>query len=221
MGHILGIGTLWPDFGLLSGAGTSNPLFVGANATAQYNQIFGTSSAGVPVENTGGSGTRDSHWRESILTNELMTGWAGPGTNLPLSRITVGSLADLGYTVNYAAADVYTPSSSQLTAARQASGSGASLLAPVGNSVSASSAAAFSDTFLPVRPHRSHALPVSHVHFIENDAADLATADSSISSRNRATDTFAGHDEQEDCSADRAWAELAEEWNPWPALAHA
>ena len=41
-----------------------------------------------------------------------MTGWAGPGTNLPLSRITVGSLADLGYTVNFAAADSYTPTSS-------------------------------------------------------------------------------------------------------------
>src|SRR5204863_4051211 len=127
MGHILGIGTLWSDFGLLSGAGTSNPIFTGANATAQYNQIFGTSARGVPVEATGGQGTADSHWRETVFTNELMTGWAGPGTNLPLSRVTVGSLADLGYTVNYAAADPFTPSSSGLTAGRQTSGTSSAL----------------------------------------------------------------------------------------------
>jgi hypothetical protein len=109
MGHVLGIGTIWSDKRLLVGAGTSNPIFVGAQATAAYNAIFGTSASGVPVENTGGSGTRDAHWRESILGSELMTGWVGPGTNLPLSRITIGSLADLGYTVNFAAADNFTP----------------------------------------------------------------------------------------------------------------
>jgi hypothetical protein len=111
MGHVLGIGTIWEDLGLLSGAGTSNPIFTGTQATAAYNQIFGTSARGVPVENTGGSGTADSHWRESILGSELMTGWVGPGTNLPLSTITIGSLADLGYTVNFAAADTFTRSS--------------------------------------------------------------------------------------------------------------
>jgi hypothetical protein len=110
MGHVLGIGTIWEDLGLLSGAGGSNPIFTGTQATAAYNQIFGTNARGVPVENTGGSGTADSHWRESILGSELMTGWVGPGTNLPLSTITIGSLADLGYTVNFAAADTFTRS---------------------------------------------------------------------------------------------------------------
>jgi len=61
------------------------------------------------VENTGGSGTRNAHWRESILGSELMTGWVGPGANLPMSRITIGSLADIGYSVNFAAADNFTP----------------------------------------------------------------------------------------------------------------
>jgi hypothetical protein len=108
MGHVLGIGTIWSTKGLLSGAGGSNPIFTGAQATAQYNAIFGTSATGVPVENTGGSGTRDSHWRESTFNNELMTGWLNSGVN-PLSRVTVASLADLGYTVNINAADGYTP----------------------------------------------------------------------------------------------------------------
>ncbi len=63
--------------------------FSPAQATAAYNQLFGTNARGVPVEATGGSGTALSHWRESVFTNELMTGWAGPGTNLPLSIVTV------------------------------------------------------------------------------------------------------------------------------------
>ncbi len=117
MGHILGIGTIWENRGLLSGAGTSNPIFVGAQATAAYNQLFGTSARGVPVENTGGAGTADGHWRDTIFVNELMTGWAGPGTNLPLSVITVASLADLGYQVNLAAADSYSRSLASSTIA--------------------------------------------------------------------------------------------------------
>lgn len=112
MGHVLGIGTLWSSRGLLVGASTSNPIFVGVHATAEYNALFGRTASGVPVENTGGSGTRNSHWRESVFSNELMTGWIGPGTSLPISRITIASLADLGYSVNIAAADPFAPAGS-------------------------------------------------------------------------------------------------------------
>ena len=38
------------------------------------------------------------------MTTELMTGWLSAGSN-PLSRVTVGSLDDMGYVVNYGAAD--------------------------------------------------------------------------------------------------------------------
>ncbi len=107
IGHILGIGTLWDERGLLTGAGTSNPRYTGTQATAQYNALFGLQETGIPVENSGGAGTRDSHWRDSVFTNELMTGWAGPGTSLPLSRITVASLADLGYQVDISRATPY------------------------------------------------------------------------------------------------------------------
>ncbi|MGC4002590.1 MAG: CARDB domain-containing protein [Pirellulales bacterium] len=61
MGHVLGLGTLWSSKGLLVGAGTSNPVYVGANAVAQYNSYTGGNATSIPVENTGGSGTRDSH----------------------------------------------------------------------------------------------------------------------------------------------------------------
>jgi hypothetical protein len=60
----------------------------------------------VPVENTGGQGTRDAHWRESIFGRELMQGFAKAG-GMPLSRITTGSLQDMGYLVNLNASDSY------------------------------------------------------------------------------------------------------------------
>ncbi len=107
IGHVLGIGSIWQYRGLLSGANTSNPLFVGAQATLEYSALVGHATNGVPVENSGGSGTRDSHWRESIFTSELMTGYIGPGVNLSLSRVTVASLADLGYQVNINASDAF------------------------------------------------------------------------------------------------------------------
>ena len=109
-GHVLGIGTLWSGKGLLTGGGSSDPYFTGAHAITEYQNMGGAHPNPVPVENTGGSGTRDSHWRESLLTTELMTGWISSGGN-PLSRLTVGSLDDMGYSVNYGAADSFSGAS--------------------------------------------------------------------------------------------------------------
>ena len=61
----------------------------------------------VPIEIGGGPGTAGSHWSEAVMGAELMTGDADMGVSLPLSRITVGAMQDLGYRVNYNAADVY------------------------------------------------------------------------------------------------------------------
>lgn len=128
MGHVLGIGTIWPTLGLVAGAGTSNPQFTGPRATAEYNALFGAGASGVPVEGTPAPlGTRDGHWRESVFGNELMSGYLSGASN-PISRVTVASLADLGYTVNMAAAGAYTPPSSVVAASRAAGGSGASLV---------------------------------------------------------------------------------------------
>ena len=109
MGHVLGIGGFWERFGLVTGKGTSNPRFTGPQALAEYNAIFGLSATGVPLENTGGPGTRDVHWRESLFGHELMTGFIEQAPPMPISRITVGALQDIGYTVNLNAADNYTP----------------------------------------------------------------------------------------------------------------
>jgi hypothetical protein len=104
LGHVLGLGTLWEDRGLLHGKDTDNPLFLGATAEDAYMEL-GVSSL-VPVENTGGPGTKNGHWRESVFRTELMTGWIGTGTN-PLSTLTIAALRDLGYAVSLGAADPY------------------------------------------------------------------------------------------------------------------
>jgi hypothetical protein len=107
MGHVLGVGTIWGLKGLLKRAGTSNPTFAGKLAMKEYRILRGGLIAKrVPVENTGGEGTRDSHWRETIFRNELMSGFIG-GTGNPLSRMTIGSLGDLGYEVDLDAGEAY------------------------------------------------------------------------------------------------------------------
>ncbi len=106
MGHVLGIGTIWSRKGVLKGAGTSNPTFTGAGAMLEYGTLRGTAQTAVPVENTGGPGTANSHWRDTVFGNELMTGFVGAAGN-PLSRLTVASLADLGYGVDLSAAEPY------------------------------------------------------------------------------------------------------------------
>jgi hypothetical protein len=60
----------------------------------------------VPVENTGGPGTADGHWRETVFRNELMSGFISAAGN-PLSRLTAASLGDMGYKVDLAAAEPY------------------------------------------------------------------------------------------------------------------
>ncbi len=107
MGHVLGIGTLWDRKGLLKNAGRQNPTFTGSGAMQEYKVLRATGrSKRVPVENTGGPGTRDGHWREVVFRNELMSGFISTPGN-PLSRVTVASLGDLGYQVDLDAGEPY------------------------------------------------------------------------------------------------------------------
>lgn len=99
MGHVLGIGTLWnvAPFGFdrtLRAGPDSDPYFTGRMANVHWNAEGGTNE--LPIENMGGPGTALGHWREATLNNELMTGFLNLGEN-PLSRITAGSMKDLGY----------------------------------------------------------------------------------------------------------------------------
>ena len=115
MGHVLGIGSLWSIKGLIQNPSTASSsldtFYSGTNGLAGFDEIGGATYTGgskVPIENTGGAGTINSHWREAVLRNELMTGTinSSSGGN-PLSALTVRSLIDLGYTVNTANEDPF------------------------------------------------------------------------------------------------------------------
>ena len=78
----------------------------------------------MPVENDTrryGAGTLDAHWRESVFDAELMTSsqLMERGTNEPLSLVTVAALDDMGYMVDYDAAEPYTLPASARAAARR------------------------------------------------------------------------------------------------------
>ncbi len=113
LGHVLGIGTIWQDgtrHQLLADTAGADPRYIGAAAihsAVDIGFLGGDSTRGVEVENVGGEGSRLGHWRESVYSTELMTSVDGPGNTAPLSRITVGSLHDLGYTTLDAGADFF------------------------------------------------------------------------------------------------------------------
>lgn len=107
MAHVLGFGTLWELMGLIVGAGTVNPIFMGANAMREYAALTGRPDpTPVPVANTGSVGTRDGHWRESVFGDELLTGFLS-GAVRPISRMSIAAFEDMGYEMNYEAADVF------------------------------------------------------------------------------------------------------------------
>jgi hypothetical protein len=152
MGHVLGIGSFWqfpPYFNLINYAPTTTtcrntttfttqPGFTGADAKLEYGVLGG--SGNVPVENQYGAGTKCAHWDEERFDNELMTGFLGgtsSATVNPLSRMTVGSLKDMGYQVNKNPANPYSiPSCSPACLRQQSDGVDIAnreiILAPVG-----------------------------------------------------------------------------------------
>lgn len=107
LAHALGFGSIWDRQGLLSGMGTTDPVFVGTAAAREFqSSISGYSGKLVPLENSGGPGTADGHWRSTVFQREIMTGFVTSMFS-PLSRITVGAMEDMGYKVAYEGADPY------------------------------------------------------------------------------------------------------------------
>lgn len=107
MAHVLGFGTLW-DTNSFGGAfaGTQSVYvdgsgqYTGAYALAEYRQEFDPDAMFVPVELNGGPGTADGHWDEDWEggSEDVMTGFLEGSTRL--SRTTIASFADIGYTTN-------------------------------------------------------------------------------------------------------------------------
>ena len=99
MGHALGytpgaqVYARWID--------RQNSLFTGANALREYRSLFVQPSApGVPLDAT------TAHWSEAVFDGELMSPIAESGREY-ISRVTIGALDDMGYMVDYAAAEPY------------------------------------------------------------------------------------------------------------------
>lgn len=118
MAHLLGFGTVWDLDHLLQDSTTNDPWFSGPAAQMAFRAADPSyRDKVVPVEAGGGAGTTLSHWRESVMTNELMTGFIdSPGPN-PLSAITIEAMADLGYTVDPSQADQWPTPGNGMTAA--------------------------------------------------------------------------------------------------------
>ncbi len=123
LGHALGIGTLWGLKGLvnftqaqlISGQCGGDPLYKGVNAVREWKELRKTLTGNlskqdaIPVEEERRVRLAAcGHWDEAVFDTELMTPFLeASGSSEPLSRLTIASLADLGYTVNYRPAQSY------------------------------------------------------------------------------------------------------------------
>lgn len=110
MGHVLNLSSFgWDiilgvlDYDTTQCLDATAVTYSGANGVARWHALGGTGD--VPVEENGIVGTGCSHWDEETFGDELMTGYIALISSL--STVTIGSLDDLGYEVNYAAADPY------------------------------------------------------------------------------------------------------------------
>jgi hypothetical protein len=112
---ILGIGSLWTTTGV-TGSRSSNCPYRGPRANAEFQLLSGCNNRTIPTESDGDprGGTFCGHWDEECLESELMTGELSRTGTIPLSRLTIATLDDLGYTVDYSSAETFTKSNLNL-----------------------------------------------------------------------------------------------------------
>lgn len=108
MGHALGFNpkTYMPIN--LAAGGSSDPVFVGGRARAEFAEHGAWyTGATVPLEDGAGIGPQDPHWRFRVFGDELMVPGIATGFKSPLSSITLGFFEDIGYDVDFSVADPY------------------------------------------------------------------------------------------------------------------
>jgi hypothetical protein len=108
LGHALGFNPATYLAKGLAAGDLADPYFTGSTARAEFTK-HGAWYTGVtvPLENSRDLGPNDPHWRFVIFWDELMAGELGPQYRLPLSVITLGLFADIGYNVDFSVADSY------------------------------------------------------------------------------------------------------------------
>lgn len=135
--HVLGFGTLWEPVEFAYSDGTKvkagKTWIDRATATyradsyagAAYGDLLGSSATAIPIEPQ-----VFFHWNEQKFDTESMTPFAEvAGVTMPLSSLTLAALRDLGWSVNFGAAQAYTvPATAASTSATSANPGGAALL---------------------------------------------------------------------------------------------
>ena len=103
IGHILGVKAWKKNVDENKGIYKSN-----TQAGWAFGELLGSSQpVGVPITTNNGKGSDYRHWKKRVFDNELMT------EDFPqdaLSSLTVAALDDIGWEVNYGAAQAYAPS---------------------------------------------------------------------------------------------------------------
>ena len=97
IGHVLGlVGYSGPSRSLVEGNA-----FIGAHAVTEFKRLGGMADM-VPLEPNDAA-----HWSKDALRVELMTPSMGAAQEPPVSAITLGALADIGWGVDMSVAEAY------------------------------------------------------------------------------------------------------------------
>lgn len=110
--HVMGFGSLWKMNDLIDPV--TGVYYAGTNAGIVYNSGKNT-NADIPLTINERTGSDLAHWQEETFDNELMTHEVEvSGTSNPLSKLTLASLEDIGWNINYEVAELYPDSSTDL-----------------------------------------------------------------------------------------------------------
>jgi len=182
IGHCLGFGDAAGWLNNVIPNTTTPTHFTGTNAVREYNDLFGAAAdpLGVPLEQAGDVGTIYVHWDDTTFGNELLTGELDlTGTN-PLSVITVGAFEDMGYGVNYAAAQPYSPPTTTTTVTNVGAGISNTIAsnAIASNAIASNAIAMPPSVIPPAMPPRGRVLP-ARITFPNKPAMILSDNNSS------------------------------------------
>lgn len=105
----MGIGSMWSSgYNNLKNL-TNGEQYLGEKGIEVWTNDWGCDTAYPPIELDGNPGTRGVHWDEACFGYELMSGYLNVGIPGPFSKMSIATLEDGGYTVDYNAADEYSP----------------------------------------------------------------------------------------------------------------
>lgn len=108
IGHLLGITDNKSSWG--GNIDKSQGIYkTGTYASWTFGEMLGTfQPTEIPITTNKGGGSDYSHWDERVFSNEIMTHASG-NVYEPLSQLTISAVRDIGWNVNYGAAQSFNP----------------------------------------------------------------------------------------------------------------